>query len=112
MIIINRKEQELIDEVIENFNFKSCRKMMSLMNWEWDRYGRYIIPTISDLIDAGRDRIGGAIEGIKNAGRMGLNEAYSSSSGGLKATVYKNRYNQITFIKLEFVFTEWDAGED
>ena len=53
-----------------------------------------------------------AIEGIKNAGRMGLNEGYSSSSGGLKATVYKNRYNQITFIKLEFVFTEWDAGED
>lgn len=82
------------------------------MNWEWDRYGRYIIPTISDLIDSGRDRIGGAIEGIKNAGRMGLNEGYSSSSGGLKATVYKNRYNQITFIKLEFVFTEWDAGED
>ena len=43
MIIINRKEQELIDEVIENFNFKSCRKMMSLMNWEWDRYGTYIL---------------------------------------------------------------------
>ena len=43
---------------------------------------------------------------------MGLNEPYGSSSGGLKATVYKNRYNQITFIKLEFVFAEWDAGDD
>jgi len=30
----------------------------------------------------------------------------------LKATVYKNRYNQITFIKLEFILTEWDAGDD
>ena len=112
MITINKKEQELIDEVIENFNFKSCRKMMTLMDWQWHRYGGYIIPTMSDLIDSGRDRINGAIEGIKNNGRMGLNEGYSSSSGGLKATVYKNRYNQITFIKLEFVFTEWDAGED
>ena len=112
MITINKKEQELIDEVIENFSFKSCQKMMTLMNWKWARYGGYIIPTMSDLIDSGRDRINGAIEGIKNNGRMGLNEGYSSSSGGLKATVYKNRYNQITFIKLEFVFTEWDAGED
>ena len=112
MITINKKEQELIDEVIQNFDFYKCQLMMEYMGWKWFRIGGYDIPTKYDLIEAAKDRIQSAIEGIKEAGRMGLNESYGSSSGGLKATVYKNRYNQITFIKLEFVFTEWDAGED
>ena len=76
------------------------------------RHDGYRIPTKYDLIEAAKDRIESAIKGIKDAGRMGLNESYGSSSGGLKATVYKNRYNQITFIKLEFILTEWDAGDD
>jgi hypothetical protein len=75
-------------------------------------YDGYRIPTKYDLIEAAKDRIQSAIEGIKKAGRMSLNEFYGSSSGGLKATVYKNRYDQITFIKLEFILTEWDAGDD
>jgi hypothetical protein len=75
-------------------------------------YDGYRIPTKYDLIEAAKDRIQSAIEGIKKAGRMSLNESYGSSSGGLKVTVYKNRYDQITFIKLEFILTEWDAGDD
>jgi len=112
MTTINRKEQELIDEVIQNFDFYKCQLMMEYMGWRWMTHDGYRIPTKYDLIEAAKDRIQSAIEGIKEAGRMGLNEAYGSSSGGLKATVYKNRYNQITFIKLEFILTEWDAGDD
>jgi hypothetical protein len=112
MITINKKEQELIDEVIDNFDFYKCQIMMEFMGWRWSTYDGYRIPTKYDLIGAAKDRINDAIEGIKKAGQMGLNEPDGSSSGGLKATVYKNRYNQITFIKLEFVFAEWDAGDD
>jgi hypothetical protein len=112
MMTINRKEQELIDEVIQNFDFYKCQLMMEYMGWRWMRHDGYRIPTKYDLIEDAKDRIQSAIEGIKEAGRMGLNESYGSSSGGLKATVYKNRYNQITFIKLEFILTEWDAGDD
>ena len=112
MMTINRKEQELIDEVIQNFDFYKCQLMMEYMGWRWMTHDGYRIPTKYDLIEAAKDRIQSAIEGIKEAGRMSLNESYGSSSGGLKATVYKNRYNQITFIKLEFILTEWDAGDD
>jgi hypothetical protein len=112
MITINKKEQELIDEVIENFDFYKCQLMMEYMGWRWMTHDGYRIPTKYDLIESAKDRIQSAIEGIKEAGRMGLNESYGSSSGGLKATVYKNRYNQITYIKLEFILTEWDAGDD
>ena len=112
MITINKKEQELIDEVIENFDFYKCQLMMEYMGWRWMTHDGYRVPTKYDLIESAKDRIQSAIEGIKEAGRMGLNESYGSSSGGLKATVYKNCYHQITFIKLEFILTEWDAGDD
>ena len=112
MMTINKKEQELIDEVIENFDFYKCQLMMEYMGWRWMTHDGYRVPTKYDLIESAKDRIQSAIEGIKEAGRMGLNESYGSSSGGLKATVYKNRYHQITFIKLEFILTEWDAGDD
>ena len=39
-------------------------------------------------------------------------EGYFSLSGGLKATVWKNRYGQITNIQLDFILTEWNVGED
>ena len=50
-----------------------------------------------------------AMEGIKNEPKMGADSPYMVSSGGLKASVFKNRYNQITFAKLEFILTEWDV---
>jgi len=112
MITINKKEQELIDEVIQNFDFYKCQLMMEYIGWRWLTHNGYRVPTKYDLIESAKDRINSSIEGIKEAGRMGLNEPYTSSSGGLKATVYKNRYDQITFIRLEFIFTEWDAGDD
>ena len=112
MTTINRIEQELIDEVIENFDFYKCQLMMEYMGWRWMTHDGYRIPTKYDLIEAAKEGIQSAIEGSKENGRMTLNEAYNSSSGGLKASVYKNRYNQITFIRLEFVLTDWDAGDD
>ena len=112
MTTINRKEQELIDEVITNFDFYKCQLMMEYMGWKWMTNNGYRNPTKYDLIESAKERIQSAIEGSKESGRMTLNEAYYSSSGGLKASVYKNRYNQITFIRLEFVLTDWDAGDD
>ena len=38
--------------------------------------------------------------------------SYFSSSGGLKATTWKNRYGHIEGIRLEFVLTAWDADGD
>ena len=47
--------------------------------------------------------------GAYNSGRPIQNE-YALYAGSNKN--YKNRYNQITFIRLEFVLTDWDAGDD
>jgi hypothetical protein len=37
---------------------------------------------------------------------------YFVSSGGLKATAWRNRYRQIEAINLEFVLTDWQSDGD
>ena len=110
MIQIHKKEYELIDEVIENFDFHRCHRVMKHLKWTWtfDRD----VPTIDRLRESARKRIEGAIEGIKKRKKHSHLESYFSSSGGLKATVWKNRYGQITNIQLDFILTEWNVGED
>ena len=109
MTTINRIEQELIDEVIENFNFEKCYLTMTLLNWKWGTANGFMVPNVEDLKTSALERILSAINGSKENGRMTLNEVYYSSSGGLKASVCKNRYNQITYINLEFVLTDWSS---
>jgi hypothetical protein len=107
---INKKEYELVDEVLKHFDFKKCHKVMKHLDWGWGFDEQ--IPTVDRLKERGRDRIISAIEGIKENKKHHHLEGYFSSSGGLKATVYKNKYGLITNIILEFVLTEWHAGED
>ena len=110
MIQIHKKEYELIDEVIENFDFKKCHRVMKHLKWGWGFEEQ--VPTIDRLEESARKRIIGAIEGIKECKKHSHLESYFSSSGGLRATVWKNRYGQITNIQLDFILTEWHAGED
>jgi len=37
---------------------------------------------------------------------------YYSSTGGLKAIAWKNKYGHITSIELEFVLTSWESDGD
>ena len=109
MTTINRKEYELVDEILKDFDFEKCYLTMALLNWKWARAGGYRTPTIEELKESAKGHLISAIEGIKNEPKMGIDSPYSVSSGCLKASVFKNRYNHITYAKLEFILTEWDA---
>ena len=109
MTTINRKEYELVNDIIKEFDFAKCHIAMTLLNWRWATVGEWRSPTIQELKDSARDHLIRAMEGIKNEPKMGLDSPYMVSSGGLKASVFKNRYNHITYAKLEFILTEWDS---
>ncbi len=47
--MISKEKQELIDEVIDNFDFKIVHGVMTVMNWEWIRNGQKSVPTIEEL---------------------------------------------------------------
>lgn len=109
---INKKEQELIDEIIECFDFNEVHKTMKLMKWKWVSQNGYEIPSLERIKNSAKTRIHDAIDSAKKSNRKNMNIEFFSSSGGLKASVWKNTYGQITNIQLQFILTEWQAGED
>lgn len=105
MIQLHKTEQELIDEILEEFNFAKCKLVMDYLNWTWGFTNQ--VPNIQELKESARDRIESAIDGIKNSKTHSHRDAYISSSGGLKVSVWKNRYGRICDIQLEFILTDW-----
>jgi hypothetical protein len=107
MIQLHKTEQELIDEILEEFNFAKCKLVMDHLHWTWG-FNRQV-PIVQELKESARDRIESAIEGLKNSKKWSHHQPYMCSSGGLCAYVWKNRYGRICDIKLEFVLTEWST---
>jgi hypothetical protein len=97
----------MIATILNNFDFNRVQTTMKHLNWGWHAIG---VPTVDDIIFAARERIESAIKGCLIDARP--NQEYSSSSGGLKATVMKDEYGQIDFIELEFILTSWDVSPD
>ena len=63
---INKKEQELVDEVMENFDFVRCHQTMRMLDWRWAIPNNQV-PTIERLKTSAMNRIEGAIESAKES---------------------------------------------
>jgi hypothetical protein len=113
-IVKNRRspefiKQKMIDDIIDNFDFEKCHLVMTKLKWSWIRG----IPTVDDLKRAAIERMEQAIKGALDKNDiLPLNSYYFSSSGGLKATAWRNRYGHLEAINLEFVLAEWDSDGD
>jgi hypothetical protein len=99
-------EQKMVDEIIENFNFQRCYDVMKHLKWSWGLTG---VPSIEELKESAIERLERAIEYAKT---KEVKDSCYVSSGGIKATAYKNRYGRIIALHLEFVLTEWNSDGD
>ena len=81
---------------------------MKMLNWTWGIHPQEV--TIDMLKSSAKDRMISVIEFAKT--KKDHKETYFCSSGGLKATTWTNRYNQIIHLQLEFVLTDWDSDGD
>lgn len=111
--MINRKEfhvEQMIDEIIENFDFDRCQFTMEKLNWEWFPNG---VPTLERLKNSARLRLKDVAKELskKNNG-LTSKDYYFSSSGGLKATGWRNRFGHVQALQLEFVLSEWQSDGD
>ena len=90
--MITQKQQELIDDIMDNFDFEKVHKVMTFLNWKWAMLDGYAIPSISDIRSRARDRL-----------KTVLLEKYGyCESGGLVA----RKYDDGT-ISLEFKIESW-----
>lgn len=102
------KEMDMIENILDNFDFYKCWNVMTMLQWGWGFNSE--VPTIEILRNAAIDRLKNAMS-LAKAGNSHMS-SYWVSSGGLKATAWKNKYNHIEGIRLEFVLTDWDADGD
>ena len=105
-----QKVNKMIEEIIENFDFDKCYRVMEVLNWKWVVVG---VPTVEIIKERARRRLDDVVEMINDKTekkRSGVD--YFVSSGGLKATGWINRYGQIEALRLEFILTDWDSDAD
>tara|TARA_R110000868_G_scaffold407732_1_gene689470 strand:+ start:1289 stop:1705 length:417 start_codon:yes stop_codon:yes gene_type:complete len=99
---------QMVGEIMDNFDFIKVQTTMEALNWQWAGEG---VPSISSL----RNK---SIHLLKSAAELRLGdyldeyweEGITSATGGFQAIAYCNENKtQITMLELKFVLTEWDS---
>jgi hypothetical protein len=100
------REQKLIDDIIENFDFSRVEKTMELLDWKYAGYDE--TPKVGKLVLNTLERIREAIKGAK------IHKSdFFSYSGGLKASAtYDVDKQEVDSLNLSFIVTDWDAYFD
>lgn len=102
----------MIDTIMENFDWEKCERTMRFLDWRWAGVPGFNVPNTTDLKKNAKYLIDTAVEGALKCKTLKPENWYFAATGGLKATVTKNKYNQIDYINLEFVLTDWDDDGD
>ena len=101
-------EDKMIRDILENFDFKKCRRVMKYLKWVWAFENE--TPSIDRLKESATNCLKHAIE-IAKKGKSSK-ATYFASTGGLKGNAWVNRFGYIEAIRLEFVLTDWDSDGD
>lgn len=78
----NSKKEEVIEQVLTEFNFEKVRKVMLALDWRWVTSKENGVPSVYEIIRSAREYCVEAVNGTeKNGGIL-----YSVASGGLRAS--------------------------
>lgn len=105
-----RKKYDMINEVLAWFDFTRVHKAMVALNWTWAGQGT---PDISELKESAMQRMNEAIkQAVDKKNTEHQDVGWISSSGGLKATAWRDENYNLARIQLEFVVSDWDADNE
>jgi hypothetical protein len=102
--------EEMIDGIMENFEWKRVHEVMDYLNWQWR--GEFV--TVAMLKDTADQLLRGAInsrfgEFIDESDEIGI----ANSTGGLEAKAWCNEdKTHIVRLELKFVLDSWDESID
>ena len=108
-------KQEMIYEIMDNFDFEKVSKAMKLLDWKWSGIlrgegGADFVPTKADL----RRKARGFLFEVANFNfkDSGGEKVYSVSSGGLKAIAFYNDDEDSEIaLELNFVLERWNTSD-
>ena len=100
--------EEMIDGIMENFDFKQVQRAMDLLDWKWR--GEYV--TVEMLREQAERLLRGAIESRLGSFRY---ESYEvgivNGTGGLEAKAWCDESKtKIIALDLKFVLESWDES--
>ena len=99
--------EQLISNIVENFDWERTHKAMSLLEWRWvNTITDDGVPTIGNLMVTAMKLLQGAYDGA-----MKEKETYQCGTGGLQAIAYVDK-GELYRLELKFVLTEWDVNID
>ena len=108
-LTIEQTHQKMIKDIIDEFDFDICQKVMKFLNWEWVSCG---VPNKDDLKRTAKYLLNEAIEGCLSSKDCLQGQTYHSATGGLQAEAIKNKYNHLIHLKLFFSLSEWESDND
>lgn len=102
-------KEQLIEGILENFDFDKVRKVMEFLNWTWAILPEpNSVPSTYQLIKSAKQRLEEAYEYAMDNKRDGY-----SHSGGLKAFAeYNKKTGVVDYFELEFILTSWSEQVD
>jgi len=109
-----RLPYELINEIIEEFDYIKVHECMVSLNWKWSSvvnhyYGGgavYETPDIETMKQATIDNLFKIVEELEN--NPIDTTQYYSSSGGFRYELEKEN-KRIVYVNMSFVVTDWSA---
>ena len=109
----NKTKEELINEVLDNFDFDKVHKTMTFLDWKWVSYseGTCEVPSISRMIRTAQQYLEMAYDGLE---KIDHNEhSYMVGSGGFDAQA--KRYpagldKPDILLTLSFNLAQWEAA--
>lgn len=101
------REQVMIDEIMDWFDFAKVAKTMELLEWKIFCNNDYVIPTENTLRENARQLL---IDTIDASEKYDEDYVYIRT-GPFKVTCLRDK-KRITSIVLEFVVTDWTSDSD
>jgi hypothetical protein len=106
-----KSQQEMIDNIIDNFDFNRVMTTMDALHWRWR--GSKDTPTKQELIDSALERLHSAIEQVLSPDNKEHKDiGWISASGGFQAQAWKTKKGNLAKLQLEFIVSDWDVERD
>ena len=99
-----KAREQLISEIVENFDWEKTHKAMKLLKWQWaNTITEDGIPTIGNLMVTAMKLLQDAYDGA-----MKEKKTYYSCTGGFEAVAHVDE-GELWNLELQFVLTSWDV---
>lgn len=106
---IVKTQKELIDDIMDNFNFKKVQSTMKFLNWKWSGSDGEV-PSVVDIRRQARKLLVEVCELCLKQKNISPDTQVCVGTGGLLARAFRSECGKfVSNLELEFIIATWDS---